>query len=464
MKLYMTIFLLTISTPGFCAVRNLLSHVSEFSSLRPMSKRLLSNPSQPFIPDGGIPAADRKTVRILSIDGGGIRAVVPLYTLRRIEQDTGKPIVQLFDVIAGTSSGGLTALALNVSKEHREELSRNQASLVDPQNNNENNLTLTHSGVGPAAYSANDLLRLYENHANLVFNGKVKYSENSSVLRLLFNKTNYKPRHSIEGLRHTLTNYFGDLKLSQTLSTVLTTAYEIQRGQSHVFNSYNAKPRPQQSSLPPKYDASQDFLMRDVALSTAAAPTYFSPVEINDLVSPPGISEKYHFVDGGVVSNNPTLRAFIQAKNLFPGANDFFIVSLGTGIPTRLYINYEGVRNSGVIGWAPLITPMLMHATSESTLKQVEEVIDYEFRRTPEAQLRWQTDPRYHRLDIALTDELLPLDKIDKTHIDQLKIGGAAVVSKNIAHINRIVKELMVPRKYVTGLEGHVLMPGEDLR
>ena len=50
--------------------------------------------------------------RILSIDGGGIRGIIPVTILASIEERTGKPISQLFDLIAGTSTGGILALGL----------------------------------------------------------------------------------------------------------------------------------------------------------------------------------------------------------------------------------------------------------------------------------------------------------------------------------------------------------------
>src|SRR5690242_8073772 len=57
---------------------------------------------------------NRPTIRVLSLDGGGIRGVIPAYLLSRIEQLTGQPISAHFDLIAGTSTGGILALGLSV--------------------------------------------------------------------------------------------------------------------------------------------------------------------------------------------------------------------------------------------------------------------------------------------------------------------------------------------------------------
>ena len=56
--------------------------------------------------------SDRKTFNVLSIDGGGIRGIIPAMVLAEIEERTDKPICELFDLIAGTSTGGILALAL----------------------------------------------------------------------------------------------------------------------------------------------------------------------------------------------------------------------------------------------------------------------------------------------------------------------------------------------------------------
>ena len=55
-----------------------------------------------------------RTIRVLSIDGGGIRGIIPALMLGEIERRTNKPIAELFDLIAGTSTGGILALGLTV--------------------------------------------------------------------------------------------------------------------------------------------------------------------------------------------------------------------------------------------------------------------------------------------------------------------------------------------------------------
>ncbi|MEO1088356.1 MAG: patatin-like phospholipase family protein, partial [Acidobacteriota bacterium] len=80
------------------------------------------------------------TRKILAIDGGGIRGLIPALVLEAMEEKTGRPVSEIFDLVAGTSTGGILALGL-----------------VRPGD-----------GGGPA-YSAADLAELYERRGGQIF-------------------------------------------------------------------------------------------------------------------------------------------------------------------------------------------------------------------------------------------------------------------------------------------------------
>src|SRR6476646_6047412 len=81
-----------------------------------------------------------RLIKVLAIDGGGIRGVIPAMLLTEIEKRTGRAIAELFDVIAGTSTGGILALGLT-----------------------------KHNSSGKPAYSAADLVHLYEAEGQKIF-------------------------------------------------------------------------------------------------------------------------------------------------------------------------------------------------------------------------------------------------------------------------------------------------------
>ena len=186
--------------------------------------------------------------RILSIDGGGIRGLIPARVLEEIERRCGKPAAELFDVIAGTSTGGILALGL---------------SCPQPQ------------------YSAADLARMY-----------VEQGEEIFPQRIINVRQIVEEKYSADGLERALRSTLGDAPLSQARTRVLVTAYDIEARNPVFFRSEQAK----QSGV--------DYPMRDVARATSAAPTYFEPAQVGD---PP-----MALVDGGVFANNPGMCAYVD--------------------------------------------------------------------------------------------------------------------------------------------------------
>ena len=175
-------------------------------------------------------------IKILSIDGGGIRGIIPALVLYEIEKRTGQPIAKLFDLIAGTSTGGILALGL-----------------VKPNKN------------GTPQYSAKNLEELYENEGKTIFSSTICHKI-KSLDGLLDEKY---PSSRIESV---LKKYFGDTHLSEALTNIIVPSYEIEQRTPWFFKSFNAKDTNKKN---------EDFLMRQVARATSAAPTYFEPCKIN---------------------------------------------------------------------------------------------------------------------------------------------------------------------------------------
>ncbi len=245
-------------------------------------------------------------VRVLSIDGGGIRGIIPTLVLAEIERRTGRPTAQLFDLIVGTSTGGILALGL---------------SRPDPEAPNR------------PAYTAQDLVRLYEKE------GEVIFPRRFGVLRSLWGF--FWPKYSAKGLEAVLLKYFGDTRLGEALTLVEVPAYEIQERRHFFFRSHV-----------------HTFVMRDVARAATAAPAYFPPMT---LPIEPRFSAKGYvaLIDGGVFANNPAPYALATASTVRPGSRDVLLVSLGTGAVPRP-MPYERARGWGLLGWsAPLISLLL---------------------------------------------------------------------------------------------------------
>jgi uncharacterized protein len=260
-------------------------------------------------------------MRILSIDGGGIRGLIPAVVLAEIERRTGRPTAELFDLIAGTSTGGILACALARPAE----------------------------GGGPR-YGAEELIELYEREGPRIFS--------RSLLRRIASADGViDERYDDEGLRDALGRYLGGARLSEALVPVLLTAYEIEGRFAFFFRSDRARS-----------DDRYDFALAEAALATSAAPTYFEPVRVRDRAG----DRSYTLVDGGVFAANPAMCAYVDAVGA--GREVAVLASLGTGEQIRP-LPYERARGWGAIGWARPIVDVLLSSAAETVTHQLERLL-----------------------------------------------------------------------------------------
>lgn len=206
--------------------------------------------------------------RVLSIDGGGIFGLIPAMILAEIEARTGKACADLFDLIAGTSTGGIIACGL--------------AARV------------------PAA----QLVALYHDHGGEIFSrdfGRELVSGDGLT----------SPKYTADALEHYLALALGDNRLSDAATHIEVPATMCGKdARPFWFRSW----------------CGDNFKLRDVARSTSAAPYYFPPA----IVSPED-GEPLTFADGGLFANNPEVDAALSAMSIWPGDHELFVLSLGCG-------------------------------------------------------------------------------------------------------------------------------------
>ncbi|WP_265042203.1 patatin-like phospholipase family protein [Wolbachia endosymbiont (group B) of Melanostoma mellinum] len=253
---------------------------------------------------------------ILSVDGGGIRGIIPAIILAEIEKRARKPIAEIFDLMAGTSTGGIVV-----------------AGLCKKDNQ------------GNPQYSANDLVELYREYGSYIF----KSSFFRRSILSWFNCAQY-PHKNIESI---LEKYFGDDTLQNTLSKVLITSYDIHNNYPFFFKSWRED---------------RDFVkLKDALRATTAAPTYFIPKHLKidqiDRV----------LVDGGVFANNPAACAYASGKRLFPN-DDILLLSIGTGRTDRS-IRYSNSRRFGKIGWIKPLLHVMFASSLDAVNYQLDQVI-----------------------------------------------------------------------------------------
>lgn len=313
-------------------------------------------------------------IKILSIDGGGIRGIIPAMLLAEIEKRTSRTTVELFDLIAGTSTGGILALGLNKPD-------------LDYQ--------------GKPKYSAQKLVDLYEKEGTKIFRSDLLEGLWTDAGRTLH------PKYPFEGLEEFLDIYFGDTYLSESLKDVLITSYDLERRRPQIFLSSQAKKRD-----------SEDFLMKLVGRATSAAPTYFEPLKLNK----PNSSDYYALVDGGVYANNPTLYAYAEAKRVHKDVNDFLLVSLGTG-ELSLRMPYEEARTWGLAKWAQPILDVVFDGVSDAVHYQLQQLIP---------------EDMYYRIQPKLIGVDERMDNAKPDNVVALKVLADNLIRENDRLIDRL--------------------------
>jgi predicted acylesterase/phospholipase RssA len=263
--------------------------------------------------------------KVLAVDGGGIWGVVPALMLAAIEEQTQRPISDLFDLVSGTSTGGIIALGL-----------------AKP------------GADGKPDKSADDVVQLYVAEGRTIFPSSFLQGLHLGAIR----GAKYDPK----GLEKTLEKHFGDVRLKDSLKPVLIPSYDIEKQIPIFFKSEKAK-----------VDPDYDFPMREVVRATSAAPTYFPPEKI-DTADP---LNYFALIDGGVVAGNPALCAYAEAMKMGKVDGGVLMVSLGTG-EFRRPIKYADAYNWGQLEWAQPIINIVLQGSNATVDYQLQQILQYD--------------------------------------------------------------------------------------
>ena len=341
----------------------------------------------------------KNKIRILSLDGGGIRGIISCVILKYIEEqlqaqdDPTAKTGDYFDLIAGTSTGGLIT-----------------ALLLFPDENKK------------AKFSVNEALDLYAKKGESIFH--------VSFFQHLLNPFGLlKEKISDKNIEQQLEMVFGNLELKDFIKPCLITSYDITARKAKLFTSHNAQ------------EPINNFYVKDVCRATSAAPTYFEPAQIKSLYE-----QQYTLIDGGVYANNPTLCAYAEARKInfstvlnndqkpnCPSINEMIIVSIGTGTVSKPYY-FEDFDNAGKVKWiAPLIDILLSSNV---------ETVDYQMLKMYDT-LGDRNQLNYHRIMPKLNKASPEMDDTSKENIFELIQAGLLYVSENQEQLNTIVKKLI---------------------
>jgi hypothetical protein len=263
---------------------------------------------------------DGISFRILALDGGGIKGAFTASVLTTLEQALGVPVASQFDLVAGTSTGGILAIGLGM-------------------------------GLHPK-----DMLKFYRDRGPVVFPVMRLHRKWKANLQSMLT-----PKYSQLTLSRELEQAYyrnGQRKvLADSVCRLVIPAYDAVGGVCHVFRT------PHHELL----TADQNTDAVEVALATAAAPTYFSSAVVKNLVS------NASFFDGGVWANCPAMAAIVEAVCYLGVPPDRIdVLSVGT---TEEPFTVKSMAEAGWARWGKTLIDLLMNAQVDSSVRHAQLLV-----------------------------------------------------------------------------------------
>ncbi|QCK16257.1 patatin-like phospholipase family protein [Mangrovivirga cuniculi] len=276
-----------------------------------------------------------KKVRILSIDGGGIRGIIPGLILARLEEklqkesgNTDAKLADYFDFMAGTSTGAILVLYYLVPGEN-----------------------------GKPKFTANDAVKIYLDRGDEIFDVNIWQAIKSF-------KGVSDEKYDAKELEKALDDTFKELWLSELIKPCIISSYDIKNGKPHFFKQHRST------------NEIYNFKVKDVARATSAAPTYFECALVKN-----EIGTSYPLIDGGVFVNNPSLVSYSEARTMTfgniknPTAKDMMIVSLGTGSTPKRF-EYKKAKDWGPVSWIKPSLDIMMDGNSQTVDHHLCQIYD----------------------------------------------------------------------------------------
>lgn len=276
---------------------------------------------------------------ILSIDGGGVRGLVAVRVLQALEsrlrqRGVNRPLHTIFDLICGTSAGGIVA-----------------AGLTAPHPD----------GVrGKAAATLDDLRAFFEDDGHEIFCANWA----ARLRRFLVSGSGlFDEIYDARLLEKRLQARLGWASLHSALTGVLVTAYDLEsRMPVLMTNGRHANGR-----------ESDDYLFWQAARATSAAPAFFEPALVDNLTT----RSHQSLVDGGLFANDPALIAYVEALQWGWRPEEILVVSIGTGTAADQPISHASATAWGAVGWlnpangSPLLS-ILLDGQARTVSQQAE--------------------------------------------------------------------------------------------
>ena len=326
----------------------------------------------------------QKTIKILSIDGGGIRGYIPALILEKLsallDYESGSgDLFSVFDIITGTSSGYLTAMGI---------------ASPDKKKGNE-------GYTDKPRYSMPEIVNIYETCRTDIFPERTL--EHLGVIKQAFHV-----KYNSLGLEKVLEGIFRERIMKDSLTNVLIASFDILSNKPVIISN------------------DDDFYMKDVARGSSAAPTFFEPALIESISK----EKKYCLIDGAMAANNPAMFAYTKARVKFPKAERFIILSLGTG-QSKEHYSYEQIKNWGFVEW---MLPSNGTPIYSIMSRAQEACVSMQLTQIPGVE--------YYRINPVLEGESLEIDNISFKNMRILKKAAKKTIEENLSLLEKLTRDL----------------------
>ena len=303
-----------------------------------------------------------KKFKVLVLEGGGVKGLLAVLILKEVERLTGKKVHQLFDLIVGTSTGGLIASALTASR----------------------------FGYEPSL-NIEDLENIYMNETQAIFPQKGFIQD----LRALFtSRYSTKPRSKV------FKNYLKEFKLSSTLVPIIIPSYDLEENQPIFFKTRYTD------------ETKKDPLLYDICMAASAASTYFKPHRFNY------DGRDVRCIDAGLYINNPSLAAIFELSKHYKeygldeySSEDMMMLSIGAGIGS---IKPKHKDRWGTVRLIGDVIKVMFNGQARTTEYGITELL------TPGNYLRveFQLDPEHSEMDNSSPENMEYLADAAERYLD----------------------------------------------
>lgn len=254
---------------------------------------------------------------ILAIDGGGVRGIMEAIILREVENRIRKKtfsnennLADYFDVVSGASTGGIISAILTLKDKN-----------------------------GKYKYDCSDAFNFYKDHCYEIFNKSKR----------IFGGLTYK--YCEKALEKYLNKYFGDAELKDLKNHVIIPTVDMNTSKAFFFSNVKSD------------DKRTDYKVKDVLRCTSAAPTYFKPKKVGNVIG----------IDGGMVANDTAICCISKLQKYDnTRLEDIYVLNIGSGsVPPK---TKDITSTWTILNWATSITNIMLYANVGLVKYQLQQL------------------------------------------------------------------------------------------